>query len=128
MSQGSSPYSSKSIWHLLDLQSYIIKIVTSTHVNLIDLIDGGDVRTFQTVVELSKYTKRQKKFFPRNNANAGNLLKYLLRHIARPSLDIGRFDGSEKNITLESKAGKKNGRRRRSAKDDILRLWLSSSN
>ncbi|KAF4621471.1 hypothetical protein D9613_001220 [Agrocybe pediades] len=104
-----------------DTLSECRKIVTGTHVNLIDLIDNGEASTFSTVAALSKYTKRTKKYFPRNNANAGNLLKYLLRHIANPSLDSCR--GGTTNVASSQFKSRKEGRRSRvarSAKNILL--------
>ncbi|KAF9553651.1 hypothetical protein CPC08DRAFT_727758 [Agrocybe pediades] len=66
------------------------QIVMSTHVNLIDLVHIGNVVTFPTVQALSDYTIEEEKFFPRDNIHAGDLLKHLLRHINRPSLDDNR--------------------------------------
>lgn len=60
------------------------------HVNLVDLVDSfgtrEKARIFPTVVDLSKYTIAHKKFFPRDNAHAGSLLRFLLRHILNPEL------------------------------------------
>jgi hypothetical protein len=54
-------------------------------VNIVDLVDsrtrGTPVDTFDTLAELSEYSRREEKLFPREQANAGNLLKYLLREI-----------------------------------------------
>ncbi|KAF8880354.1 hypothetical protein CPB84DRAFT_1687612, partial [Gymnopilus junonius] len=67
------------------------EVFCATHVNLVDLADGEDtVLTFPTVNELSAYTKREEKFFPREEAYAGGLLKYLLRNIISSSLDSER--------------------------------------
>lgn len=53
-----------------------------------DAFDQGVfVTVFRTVHELSFYTKSTNKVFPRKNILAGNLLKYLLRHIMNPDLD-----------------------------------------
>ena len=53
--------------------------------NLVDLVDklgtGQDVLTYSTEKELADYSMKTRKIFPREDANAGNLLKYLLRHI-----------------------------------------------
>jgi len=61
--------------------------VTNTHVNLVDLIErkSQHVTKFSSEKELSEYTREEKKFFPKENAHAGVLLKYLLRHILNPS-------------------------------------------
>ncbi|KAN0082973.1 hypothetical protein V8E55_008768 [Tylopilus felleus] len=63
--------------------------VYHTFVNLVDLVDtktsGVKVKVFDSEVELSRYTKSKRgKFFPRDNAYAGGLLRYLLRHINHP--------------------------------------------
>lgn len=62
--------------------------VKSTHVNIVDLIDtintGQRVRVFGSVQELSTYTKESAKYFPKQNAYAGGVLKFLLRDILNP--------------------------------------------
>ncbi|KAG5652140.1 hypothetical protein H0H81_006159 [Sphagnurus paluster] len=62
--------------------------VAETNVNLVDLVDlpnsNNPVTTFPTEVALSEYTLGSGKIFPRENAYAGGLLKYLLRHIMNP--------------------------------------------
>ena len=45
---------------------------------------GVEVQVFESERDLSKYTISTGKFFPRENAHAGGLLRYLLRHILRP--------------------------------------------
>ncbi|KAH9485887.1 hypothetical protein JR316_0002802 [Psilocybe cubensis] len=57
------------------------KIVEETHVNLVDLIDKNEEnpRIFDSVEELKNYCVREHKFFPKENAYAGGLLRYLLR-------------------------------------------------
>jgi len=64
---------------------YIGQALRQTHVNLIDLVatlsTGRQVKTFKTVNSLRQYTISTKKFFPKDDAIAGNLLKYLLRGI-----------------------------------------------
>lgn len=56
--------------------------------NLVDLVDskrsGVAVESFPSEVALSEYTKNTGKFFPRDNAHAGGLLKFLLRRIDHP--------------------------------------------
>ncbi|KAI0318926.1 hypothetical protein OF83DRAFT_1113356 [Amylostereum chailletii] len=62
------------------------KAVASVHINLVDLIDPSlvdEVRTFPSVHELAAYTRETKKFFPKNEAKAGGVLKALLRGIFR---------------------------------------------
>ncbi|KAG1867072.1 hypothetical protein C8R48DRAFT_704106 [Suillus tomentosus] len=62
--------------------------VKATHVNIVDLIHtkvtGKPVTIFVSEAMLSKYTKKEGKFFPRDNAYAGGLLRYLLRRIMNP--------------------------------------------
>ncbi|KAG6860673.1 hypothetical protein C0995_008740 [Termitomyces sp. Mi166 len=73
--------------------------VEAVHVNLVDFVDhpntGTPVWLFSTEAELSEYTLETGKFFPRESAYAGGLLKYLLRHIQRPGLGYraGRLEG-----------------------------------
>ncbi|KAN0082971.1 hypothetical protein V8E55_008766 [Tylopilus felleus] len=59
-----------------------------TFVNLVDLVDtktsGVEVEVFESEVALSTYTMSTGKFFPRDSAYAGGLLRYLLRHINHP--------------------------------------------
>ncbi|KAI0089525.1 hypothetical protein BDY19DRAFT_108732 [Irpex rosettiformis] len=61
------------------------KLFRRTHVNIVDLVDtrgtGRRVPTYPTVDLLADYTKETGKFFPREHAKAGGLLKYLLREI-----------------------------------------------
>ncbi|KAH8155787.1 uncharacterized protein LAJ45_00799 [Morchella importuna] len=67
------------------------KEIAKIHVNLVDLIElpppsSGPVtaaRIFPTLKALRKYTKRTKKYFPREEAKAGGILKNLLRNILR---------------------------------------------
>ena len=70
-----------------------MQIVTSTHANLVDLVGNGTVRIFNSVEELSDYTRTEGKIFPREEAYAGELLRYLLRHIMDPSKDSRRGPG-----------------------------------
>ena len=61
------------------------KLVLSTHVNLSDLLDGGrsgsEVRIFDTEAELAAYTISSGRIFPKVEAYAGGVLRYLLREI-----------------------------------------------
>ncbi|QRW27754.1 tyrosinase [Rhizoctonia solani] len=65
------------------------RLVAATYVNIVDLIDtkltGKPVQHFNSELELSKYTKKHRKFFPRNNVHSGTLLKFLLRRILSPT-------------------------------------------
>ena len=56
-----------------------------THVNLSDLLDSvrteSTVRIFASHADLAIYTRREGRYFPKEDAYAGGLLKYLLREI-----------------------------------------------
>ncbi|KAG2338291.1 hypothetical protein BDR05DRAFT_969366 [Suillus weaverae] len=61
--------------------------VKATHVNIVDLVDTkvtGEPVTVVSEVDQSEYTISTGKFFPRDNAYAGGLLRYLLRRIINP--------------------------------------------
>ena len=77
----------------------------NTHVNLCDLLDSADRRgraeIFDDVEELRRYTLESGKIFPKEEAYAGGLLKFLLREIT------GTYQGPKK------KGGSGKGRRRR---------------
>ncbi|KAH8155789.1 uncharacterized protein LAJ45_00801 [Morchella importuna] len=66
------------------------KAVRRTHVNLVDLIDhdvrngGGQVKKFKTLRQLREYTHETEKYFPKNPAKAGGILKALLRDMNAP--------------------------------------------
>ncbi|KAG9096612.1 hypothetical protein FRC06_008489 [Ceratobasidium sp. 370] len=64
------------------------ELVQLTYVNIVDLVDTRvtniHVRHFGSERELSEYTTRTGKYFPKENAYAGGLLKFLLRHIISP--------------------------------------------
>ncbi|TDL25356.1 hypothetical protein BD410DRAFT_636858 [Rickenella mellea] len=68
--------------------------VKQTHVNLVDLVDtrrtGQPVTVYDSEDELRAYTIFTRKFFPRESAYAGGLLRYLLRKILSPSNDAPR--------------------------------------
>ncbi|KAI0040137.1 hypothetical protein FA95DRAFT_1566638 [Auriscalpium vulgare] len=58
--------------------------VRATHVNIVDLVESKgktSVVKFETEAELSAYTRRTSKFFPRHRVRAGGVLELLLRHI-----------------------------------------------
>lgn len=59
-----------------------------------DLVDaqgtGAHVATYPTEIALAKYTKKTRKIFPRENAQAGGLLKFLLRQIMHPRTGVAR--------------------------------------
>ena len=57
----------------------------SKHVNLVDLVDARDrnvkARLFPNLRALRRYTIWTEKYFPKEDAKAGGLLKYLLREM-----------------------------------------------
>ncbi|KAG1731818.1 uncharacterized protein EDB91DRAFT_1058460, partial [Suillus paluster] len=65
--------------------------VKATHVNIVDLVDtkvtGTTVTVFVSEVQLSECTIKTGKFFPRDDAYAGGLLRYLLRRIINPRME-----------------------------------------
>lgn len=66
-----------------------------THVNLIDLeVDfpnsNDTIHIFPSELALSEYTKGTHKICPRENANAGGLLRFPLRRIDNPPSYVGR--------------------------------------
>ncbi|KAI9446047.1 hypothetical protein H4582DRAFT_1843320 [Lactarius indigo] len=60
--------------------------VLGTHVNLVDLVHGSkeNVQIFKTEKELSEYTIKTEKYFPKATAKDGGVLRALLRHIYAP--------------------------------------------
>ena len=56
------------------------------HINLVNLVQGDkmEVQIFETERDLSKYTKRTKKFFPKEDAVDGGVLCVLCRRIFSP--------------------------------------------
>lgn len=63
--------------------------IKDTHVNLVDLVERGRtgkrVQLFPNLEGLRKYTMDTGKFFPKENAYAGGVLKFLLREILAAS-------------------------------------------
>jgi hypothetical protein len=61
----------------------LLQAVVQKHVNLVDLVEGdkNEVRIFETEEELSKYTRKTAKFFPKEDAVDGGVLRALRRHI-----------------------------------------------
>ncbi|ODH12931.1 hypothetical protein ACO22_07772 [Paracoccidioides brasiliensis] len=60
------------------------KEIKGVHVNLVDLVDNTtrqQARLFASVDELRAYTINNSKYFPKESAYAGGVLKYLLREI-----------------------------------------------
>ncbi|KDQ53386.1 hypothetical protein JAAARDRAFT_183348 [Jaapia argillacea MUCL 33604] len=86
--------------------------VEETHVNLVDLVDtygtGEPVVKFASEMRLSIYTKDTGKYFPKENAYAGGLLRHLLRHIMSPA--------AENDGTPRGGSGSGNQRRGRGGK------------
>jgi hypothetical protein len=77
----------REIQQVRDLPLQVFQAVGKLHINLVDLIDvkeGTKVTKFPTEVELSRYTIKHKKYFPKEHALAGGLLKELRRHILNP--------------------------------------------
>ncbi|OAP63864.1 hypothetical protein AYL99_03091 [Fonsecaea erecta] len=72
------------------------KRVRRTHVNLVDLVDaprtGARVEVFTNLEELQKYTIDTGKYFPKEDAYAGGLLKFLLREI------FGKHKGGRQRV------------------------------
>jgi len=80
-------------WHKLCVAVYIDPLPTTIagckeeikkiHVNLVDLVDtsGRDVELFSSLDELRAYTIENGKFFPKESAYAGGVLRFLLREI-----------------------------------------------
>ncbi|KAH7377615.1 hypothetical protein BKA66DRAFT_422029 [Pyrenochaeta sp. MPI-SDFR-AT-0127] len=61
------------------------KAVQKVHVNLVDLVDsrGEQIEVFDSLEDLQDYTIETGKFFPKESAYAGGVLKALLREILR---------------------------------------------
>lgn len=59
-------------------------------VNICDLVDmrhtGEPVEIFPSERRLATYSKKSGNIYPKKNAYAGGLLRYLLRHIEYPRL------------------------------------------
>ncbi|CAE6480629.1 unnamed protein product [Rhizoctonia solani] len=68
--------------------------VQSMHVNIVDLVDTPvtqvPVTHFPSEAALSTYTIKSGKYFPKESAYAGGLLRYLLRNIENPGKYRGR--------------------------------------
>ena len=86
----------------------------NTHVNLSDLLDttrqGTRVHVFASEQELREYTKETGRVFPKEEAYAGGLLKYLLRQI------FGTYHGNRgKNRFIRRKGEKRDDKKVKSA-------------
>ncbi|KAG5944996.1 hypothetical protein E4U53_006772 [Claviceps sorghi] len=70
---------------LFDKLTCANQAVKSVHVNIMDFVDcertGRPIHKFASAGELRRYTKSQKKFFPKKEAKESSLLRYLLRRI-----------------------------------------------
>jgi hypothetical protein len=66
--------------------SSFIQAVVKIHVNLVDLVHGSkvEVRIFKTEKQLSEYTIATGKYFPKEDAEDGGVLRALRRHILNP--------------------------------------------
>ncbi|EIM81673.1 uncharacterized protein STEHIDRAFT_104178 [Stereum hirsutum FP-91666 SS1] len=62
--------------------------IRATHVNICNLIDvprtGEPPKLFESEKALSEYTKRTGEYFPQGHAEAGGILRFLLRYIENP--------------------------------------------
>lgn len=60
----------------------------ATYVNICNLVDvpriGKPTKLFESEKALSQYTKSTKEYFPQGHAEAGGILRFLLRHIFHP--------------------------------------------
>jgi hypothetical protein len=65
------------------LVSKSVQKIKAIHVNLVDLVSssGHEVVLFPSLKELRLYTIESGKFFPKESAYAGGILKFLLREI-----------------------------------------------
>ena len=77
-----------------------VQAVEKIYVNIVDLVDapntGEPVHVFATELQLSAYTKATGKYYPEENAMAGGLLRFLLRHIISPRTEPKRRMTSRK--------------------------------
>ena len=64
-------------------------MIADIHVNIVDLLEnvriGEEVHKFKSVEALSKYTKATSRYFPQDDAEAGGILRVLLRFIMNPA-------------------------------------------
>lgn len=72
------------------LKSRSLQAVLRSHVNICDLLDapliGRRPQRFSSELELSRYTNKRGRYFPKDHVYAGSLLKYLLRNIYIPKV------------------------------------------
>jgi hypothetical protein len=70
--------------------SFSSQAVSRKHVNLVDLVQAAaqgsreNIQIFKSEKELSDYTKATSKFFPKEDAVDGGVLRALRRHILEP--------------------------------------------
>ena len=62
------------------------RVVLQKHVNLVDLVQGSreNIQIFKSEEELSNYTHETEKFFPKERAKDGGVLRALRRRILEP--------------------------------------------
>lgn len=77
--------------------------VLMKNVNLVDLVHGSkkEVPIFETERQLSVYTKKTKRFFPKEDAIDGGVLRALRRHILLPRDETTRLRGSERGSNIQ---------------------------
>ena len=82
-------------------------------VNLVDLVDrdatGQDVTQFESLDELREYTIEHRKYFPKESAYAGGVLKFLLREITGRHYGGSNGPGVRSHVR-ERKYGPRGGR------------------
>jgi len=59
------------------------QFIKRTHVNLVDLLSGADIRVFRNREELVEYTRATERYFPKKEAKerGGGLLRCMLREM-----------------------------------------------
>ncbi|KAK0203985.1 hypothetical protein DFS33DRAFT_850485 [Desarmillaria ectypa] len=71
--------------------------IEGVFVNICDLVDYPSTHSwpplFPTEVELAEYSRSSRKIYPKDNAKAGGLLRFLLRKISHPSRNRGVSSG-----------------------------------
>lgn len=79
-------------------------MVEQAHVNLVDLVDDGSFEIFESLGGLQQYTIKTGRYFPKENAYAGGVLKFLLREIHNT------WQGRDGQSRGRSRGGRRNGR------------------
>jgi hypothetical protein len=74
-----------------------MQAVLTKHVNLVDLVQGDkmEVEIFETEKDLSEYTIQTNKFFPKEDAADGGVLRALRRRIFSPRGPVSKGDLDE---------------------------------